>query len=403
MECRVCDGRDFRLVVDLGCQPRGNHFLTKEEVGQEPMYPLRLIYCNQCATAQLDYTVKKEIVNNDHSYLSGVTRSLRDHFASVAEGVDKAFFSLRAKKSALDIGSNDGTGLIPYQKLGYRTLGVEASSQLAKIANEHNVETLHAFFNLPLAESLGESFDVINAAGVFFHLEELHSVTQGIRYLLKPDGVFVIQAMYMKNILENQAFDQIYHEHLLFYTFKTLQKLLRRHGLELFDGYISPIHGGSIIGYAGHLGSRPQTERLKQLIQEEELADTNAFATYAAFASQLPRMKEENLSFLEMKKQEGKVIYGMGAPVKGNTLLNYFGIGTQYLTCLVEKNALRKGRFSPGMHVPIFMEDEVPPPDVYYVLAWNFKKEILANNTHLLKQGVEFYFPVDPERRFVTV
>ena len=394
MECRVCDGRDFRLVVDLGTQPRGNHFLTKEEVGHEPSYPLRLIYCNQCKTAQLDYTIKKEIVNNDHSYLSGVTRSLREHFTAVAEEVDRQFFTSREKKSALDIGSNDGTGLIPYQKLGYRVLGVEASSQLAKIANDQNVETLHAFFNLALAESLGESFDVINAAGVFFHLEELHSVTQGIRYLLNPDGVFFIQALYMKNILENQAFDQIYHEHLLFYTFKTLQRLLGRHGLELFDGYISPIHGGSIIGYAGHFGSRPQTARLKALIQAEERAETNEFATYAFFASQLPQMREDNLAFLDVRKKEGKTIYGMGAPVKGNTLLNYFGIGTHYLTCLVEKNALRRDRFSPGMHIPILMEDEVAPPDVYYVLAWNFKKEILANNAHLLKQGVEFYFPV---------
>lgn len=396
MKCRVCDGCDFRLVVDLGEQPRGNHFLTEDEVGKEPKYPLRLIYCNQCATAQLDYTVKKEIVNSDHSYLSGVTRSLREHFTRVADEVDLSFFASREKKSVLDIGSNDGTGLIPYQNRGYRTLGVEASFQLAQIANQQKIETMHAFFNLALAESLGESFDVINAAGVFFHLEELHSVTEGIRYLLKPDGVFVIQAMYMKNILENQAFDQIYHEHLLFYTFKTLQKLLERHGLTLFDGYISPIHGGSIIGYAGHMGKRPQTERLKKLIKEEEEAKTNEFATYASFADKLPDMKQKNLTFLEMKKREGKVIYGMGAPVKGNTLLNYFGIGAQYLTCLVEKNTLRKGRFSPGMHVPIFMEDAVPPPDVYYVLAWNFKKEILANNQALLEKGVEFYFPVNP-------
>jgi 2-polyprenyl-3-methyl-5-hydroxy-6-metoxy-1,4-benzoquinol methylase len=403
MECRVCDGRDFRLVVDLGNQPRGNHFLTKEEVGHEPSYPLRLIYCNRCATAQLDYTIKKEIVNNDHSYLSGVTRSLREHFKLVAEDVNRQFFSSQKGKSALDIGSNDGTGLIPYQEMGYRVLGIEASSQLAMIANQQKVETLHAFFNLELAKSLGEGFDVINAAGVFFHLEELHSVTQGIKFLLKPDGVFVIQAMYMKNILENQAFDQIYHEHLLFYTFKTLQALLQRHGLELFDGYISPIHGGSIIGYAGHVGKRSQTKRLRALIAEEERAATNDYPTYAHFAAQLPQMKEDNLAFLHLKKQEGKVIYGMGAPVKGNTLLNYFGIGTNYLTCLVEKNALRKGKFSPGMHVPIFMEDEVVPPDVYYVLAWNFKKEILANNQKLLAQGVEFYFPVDPERRLVNV
>lgn len=395
MQCRVCDGTDFRLVMDFGNQPRGNHFLTRGEIGCEPFYPLRLVYCNQCTTAQLDHTIKKEVVNGDHSYLSGVTRSLKDHFTRVAKHVDATWFQDKNGKRALDIGSNDGTGLVPYQEMGYEVLGVEASSMVAPIANQQGIPTLCEYFNLDVAKTLNP-FDVINAAGVFFHLEELHSVTEGIKFLLKDDGVFVVQAMYMKCILENSAFDQIYHEHLLFYTLKTLNHLLKRHRLELFDAYIDPIHGGSIIGFACHQGRRSQTKRLKTLIAEEEAGNINCFSTYQAFAEKLPLMKKNNIAFLEEKKREGKTIYGMGAPVKGNTLLNYFGIGTKYLDCLVEKNALRKERFSPGMHIPIFMEEEVTPPDVYYVLAWNFKKEILANNTHLLEQGVEFYFPVNP-------
>ncbi|MCH9614408.1 MAG: hypothetical protein SP1CHLAM54_16330 [Chlamydiia bacterium] len=400
MKCRVCDGTDFRQVMDFGDQPRGNHFLKTEEVGHEPFYPLRLVYCNACCTAQLDHTIKKEVVNSDHNYLSGVTKSLKVHFTRIAKEVDETFFANEKKKRVLDIGSNDGTGLIPYQEMGYEVLGVEASSAVAPIANENGIHTLCEYFNLDLAKTL-EPFDVVNAAGVFFHLEELHSVTEGIKFLLKDDGVFVIQAMYMKCILENLAFDQIYHEHLLFYTFKTLNHLLKRHGLELFDAHIDPIHGGSIMGFASHVGTRPQTARLKALIAEEEAAHSNDFETYAAFAAKLPQMREDNLAYLKQKKAEGKTIYGMGAPVKGNTMLNYFGIGTEYLDCLVEKNTLRKGCFSPGMHIPIEMEDEMPPPDVYYVLAWNFKKEILANNQHLIEKGVEFYFPVNPSLELV--
>lgn len=395
MFCRVCDSKDLSLAIDLGNQPWGNHFLQKEEVGKEPFYPLRVVYCRQCATAQLDYTVKKEVMFSDHTYLSGITSSLSAHFQQLAKEVDKRFFDGQTHKHALDIGSNDGTGLKHYQDLGYQVLGVESSKRIAHIANERGIPTAHAFFNLPFAKTLSERFDVINAAGVFFHLEELHSVTQAIAHLLKQEGVFVVQFLYMKSIQENGAFDQIYHEHLLYYTLKTVDTLLQRHGLALFDAHLTPIHGGSMIAYAGHKGKRAASNRLLSLKADEEKTGCNTLAAYQKLAVKMEKMKAKNLSFLAQKKQEGKTIFGMGAPVKGNTLLNYFGIGKQYLSCLVEKNPLRKDLFSPGMHLPISLENELPSlPDVYYVLAWNFKEEILKNNRSLIDQGVEFFFPL---------
>lgn len=202
----------------------------------------------------------------------------------------------------------------------------------------------------------------------------------------------------MKSIIENLAFDQIYHEHLLYYTLETIEKLLNRHGLEMFDAHLSPIHGGSIIGYVGHRGTRPVTAELQAMRKAEADSKVNDFETYLEFARRIEVMKKENLDYLSQKKSEGKSIYGMGAPVKGNTMLNYFGVGTQYIDYLVEKNSLRDGLYSPGQHIPVVMEDEkLVPPDVYYVLAWNFKKEILANNKSLIDAGVEFYFPVNPK------
>lgn len=394
--CRVCDHTDLSLAIDLQNQPWGNHFLKKEEVGKEPFYPLRVVYCHLCQTAQLDYTVKKEVMFADHTYLSGITRSLSDHFQKIAEDANHRFFQNQLSKSALDIGSNDGTQLKHFQQLGYDVLGIESSKRIAEIANSQGIPTVRAFFNLPLAQTLGRRFDLINAAGVFFHLEELHSVTQAIRYLLKEDGVFIVQFLYMKSIQDNVAFDQIYHEHLLYYTLKTIDVLLQRHGLELFDAILSPIHGGSMIAYAGHQKRRSPSQRLIALKQEEEKSGCNQLAAYKQLGKKMEELKKVNLSFLDEKKGQGKTIIGMGAPVKGNTLLNYFGIGTQYLECLVEKNSLRKGLFSPGMHLEIKMEDELPsPPDVYYVLAWNFKNEILKNNRSLIDKGVEFYFPID--------
>lgn len=398
MICRVCDSTDLELAIDLGEHPWCNHFLSREEVGREPYYPLRVVYCHRCATAQLDHTVKKEIMFGNHTYLSGVTRSLSDHFKSVAQLVDSRFFPEKQAKTVLDIGSNDGTQLKHFQALGYDVLGVESSKTTAKIANDAGITTLNDFFNHDVVKRLGRKFHVINAAGVFFHLEELHSVTEGIREALRDDGVFVVQFLYMKRIVENGAFDQIYHEHLLYYNLKTIEVLLNRHGLFMFDAYLSPIHGGSLICFVGHAGRRIPTDRLQTLRKTEEDDRSNEYETYTLFSERIKRMKEENLAYLARAKKQRKKIFGMGAPVKGNTLLNYFGVGTQYIDVLVEKNELRRGLFSPGMHIPIVIEKELKElPDIYYVLAWNFKKEILTNNQHLLDKGVEFYFPVDPQ------
>ncbi len=396
MICRVCDGTDLEPVIDLGNQPWCNHFLKAEEVGKEPVYPLRVVYCHGCTTTQLDYTVPKEVMFGDHTYLSGVTRSLSDHFRSVTEEVTRRLPAVPRRRTVLDIGSNDGTQLKHFQAAGYDALGVESSRTTAQIANEAGVPTVNDFFNLDVARRLDRKFDVVNAAGVFFHLEELHSVTRGIKHALADDGLFVVQFLYMKRIVENLAFDQIYHEHLLYYNLRNIETLLNRHGLALFDAYLAPIHGGSMIGFVGHRGARPASDRLQELRREEDAAGSNDVATYRAFARRIEELKQRDLAYLGDARRAGKQVYGLGAPVKGNTLLNYFGIGPDCVACLVEKNRLRRGLYSPGMHIPVVMEDELArDPDVYYVLAWNFRKEILANNQPLLDRGVEFYFPVD--------
>lgn len=395
MECRVCDGTELVPVIDLGQQPWCNNFLRPDQIGTEPRYPLRVVYCRGCGTAQLDFTVPKEVMFADHTYLSGTTKSLSAHFASIAQEVHQRFFPGETGRRVLDIGSNDGTQLRHFQERGFEVVGVESSVTPARIAQESGIPTVHAFFNSDALPLLGGQFDAINAAGVFFHLEELHSVTDAVRQALTPDGVFVVQFLSMSQIIRNGAFDQIYHEHLLYYNLATLGKLLHRHGLEIFDAYLSPIHGGSMIAFVGHPGRRAPSDRLVALVEEERKSATNEEATYLAFAKRIHQMREENLHYLDDAKAAGKNILGLGAPAKGNTLLNYYGVGTQYLDALVERNELRRGLYSPGMHIPVVMEDEVPKrPDVYYVLAWNFRREILARHDADVKAGTEFYFPV---------
>jgi len=396
-ECRICDGTDLSMAVELGSQPWCNNFLRPEEAGTEAFYPLRVVHCGTCRAAQLDYTVPKEVMFSDHTYLSGTTRSLGEHFRATAQQVAERFVADASSASVLDIGSNDGTQLKHYQALGFEVLGVESSAPTAAMANEAGVPTVHAFFDLALARDLDRRFDAINAAGVFFHLEELHSVTEGIRELLKPRGVFVIQFIYMKHLMESCAFDQIYHEHLLYYNLRPIDVLLTRHGLELFDAYLSPIHGGSVIAFAGHRGARPASERLEGLRGAEDTAGSNELCAYLEFASRIDAVKSRDLAYLGEARERGDRAFGLGAPAKGNTLLNHFGIGPDLLACLVERNPLRGGLVSPGMHIPIVFENDLKEdPDIYYVLAWNFREEILKRYRPLIDRGVQFHFPVTP-------
>lgn len=397
LKCRVCDHTDFETILDLGDQPWGNGFIHPDKLNLEKAYPLRLIFCNACSTSQLDFTISKEEMFIDHTYLSGTTSTLQNHFKQIADSVYARFLSQKKLPKILDIGSNDGTQLAQYKNLGCQILGVESATYVSKVANKNGIQTLNEFFNLETAKSLNTKFDVINASGVFFHLEELHSVCEGIKLVLDPEGVFVVQFIYMKLMQDNTAFDQIYHEHLLYYTLKTINTLLLRHGLEMFDAEISAIHGGTVIGYIGHPGARTISERLLSLVEEEELSGANTLERYREFAEEAELAKDKTLRWVDSTIADSKTIFGLGAPVKGNTLLNYFGLGPDKIKYLTERNPLRKGLMSPGMHIPVIMDDELPEqPDSYLVLAWNFKEEILRRHAEDLQNGIEFYFPVDP-------
>ena len=397
-KCRVCDSSDFTEIMDFGEQPWCNNFLKKNEIGKEKFYPLVLIFCNQCNIPQLNYTVDKEIMFGDHTYLSGMTNSLSIHFRNIRDEIIKKF-EIKEKKKILDIGSNDGTFLKHFNEIGWYTLGIESSKKTFKIAKENNINTLNKFFNYEVAKEINEKFSFINASGVFFHLEELHSFTKGVEFLLDKGGVFIIQFLYMKSIINNTAFDQIYHEHLLYYNLKTLNDFLSKHNLEIFDAKLHEIHGGQMTAYVSRKNERSITKEFEKLLEVENSTGANKIDTYLIFKKKIEILKEKNIKFIDNSLKNKKTIFGMGAPVKGNTLLNYFGFNKTHITKLLELNDLRKGLYSPGSHIPIEMEKEQNElPDIYYVLAWNFKKEILKKNEKLLKKGIEFYFPINTKK-----
>ena len=393
--CRICNKNDLIQVIDLGKQPWGNNFLNKNEIGNEKYYPLVLLFCNDCKVAQLNFTVKKEIMFGDHTYLSGTTSSLSNHFKDLRDEIIEKF-SINSKKKILDIGSNDGTFLKHFKDIGWEILGVESSKKTFEIAVNNKINTINKFFNYEAAEEIDKKFDFINASGVFFHLEELHSFTKGVEFLLKDDGVFIIQFLYMNSIIKNTAFDQIYHEHLLYYNLRTLENLLEIYNLEIFDAKLHEIHGGQMTAYVSKKNKKKKTKKLIKLLSKEDFEKSNNIKNYLEFEKNIKLLKNNNLEFIKKYINKKKKIFVLGAPVKGNTLLNYFGLNKNHISKLLEINSLRKGLFAPGSHIPIEMENEIKEqPDIYYVLAWNFKKEILKKNEHLLKKGVQFYFPIN--------
>ena len=393
--CRSCGNQKIQTVLDLGEQPWCNDFLTEEKVGHEEKYPLTLVRCEGCKLLQLDHTVPKETMFGDHDYLSGMTQTLLNHFYDVAKELALQI-DLQEGDLIVDIGGNDGSQLIQYQKLGFsNVVNVESSVGTAKISQDSGVKTINNYFDETCAvENFGEkSVRVYNASGVFFHLEELHSVVKGIQRTLADDGVLLVQFMYAGAMLENNNFDTIYHEHLCYYTMETLATLLEPYGLELFDAYYSDIHSGSIIAKITHSRSElnKKSARLLDLLEKDK--KYNEADTLKAFADKIRSTQDNLRSFLEEIKKEGKRVYAYGAPAKGNTLLNYYGIDSSLVEKAVEISPLKVGKYLPGSHIPITQESEEDVPDYYLLLSHNFAEELIAKNKPLIDQGVKFIIP----------
>lgn len=404
MRCRCCGAREVELFLDLGDQPHCNRLIPMDRVGErEPRFPLRAGFCRACTLVQIDYTIPKENMFSNYPYVSGTTQTLPAHFVRTSKRLVESY-GLGAGDLVVDIGSNDGTWLKQYAPFGLRTLGVEPAANVAALATEAGVPTRNAFFNAETAadivahEGLAK---LVTAAGVFFHLEKLHSVCEGVNALLAPDGVFCVQAIYLGGMIENTAFDQIYHEHLCYYTLRSLQALLERHGLEVFEVALVDIHGGSLEAHVGHRGARPVGVSVTDMVAEEQAKGFGEIATYRRFAEHVWRLRDELLATLRRYRDAGKRVYCYGAPAKGATLLNSFGIGPDLVELAVEKSPLKFDHLIPGARIPIVDEATVGRPDAYLVLSWNFLGEFLKKEAAYLNGGGEFIVPV-PALRIYT-
>jgi|TARA_R100001530_G_scaffold129149_1_gene99254 hypothetical protein len=385
---------DYEVVLDLGEQPWGNNFLTEDQVGKEPFYPLKLVYCNKSELLQLSYFVPKEVMFSNHTYLSGMTKSLQSHFYNIAkenfEDLNLSFDDI-----VVDIGGNDGTQLLQYKKLGFNNvINIESAGNICKLSEESGIKSHHMFFNEENVKGVIDkgSVKLINASGVFFHLEELHSVIRGMDYILSDDGVFVVQFMYSGAMVENGNFDTIYHEHLCYYTINSICKLLSKYGLKIFDAQFVEIHSGTIIAKfcKESCDKYPVTKRCLEQIERDKKYDLQSFLELGEYI----KGRRDNLrSFLKGLKDNNKTIYAYGAPVKGNTLLNYMRIDNTIIDKVVEVNPLKIGKYTPGTNILVTEESVDDLPDYYLLLSHNFKDEILKKNKDLLDKGVKFIVP----------
>lgn len=399
MKCRSCSENNLSSILNLGEHAWCNDFLNMEDVGQENKYPLHLYYCNNCELLQLNHTIPKEVMFKEHTYVSSTTKTLKKHFLELAIE-NKKQFQLNSNDLIVDIGGNDGTQLLQYKNIGLdNVINVESANNIANISENNGIKTINSFFNNSLVtEKFDEkSVKLINASGVFFHLEELHSVIKGIKYCLEKNGILVIQFMYAGAMVKGLNFDGIYHEHLCYYTLESLKNLLEQYDLRIFDAYYSDIHSGSIMAKIGNNESDfIMTDRCEKIFEYDKKYTKEEFVL---FGKKIESKRSDLANFIENLKRDDQniKIYAYGAPAKGNTLLTYFGITKYMVQKCVEVNDLKINKYLPISHIPIIKESEDDVPDYFLLLAHNFIDEIIDRYKG---SGIKFIIPF-PEIKII--
>lgn len=399
--CRFCGSVLRHTFTDLGMSPPCENFLPADQLNRmEAFYPLHVHVCDQCFLVQLEEYVSPEQIFTEYAYFSSYSTSWLAHAKAYTEQmVDR--FHLGRSSVVVELASNDGYLLQYFVEKGIPVLGVEPAANVAREAVRKGIPTLVKFFGREVATQMlseGTRADLILGNNVFAHVPDLCSFVAGMKLLLKPQGVITLEFPHLMRLIEGNQFDTIYHEHFSYFSFLTATKVLDRFELTVFDVEELPTHGGSLRVYARHRGdaSRPVGERVRELARREELAGYTRLETYRSFDEQVKDTKRRILRFLVDAKRDGKTIAGYGAPGKGNTLLNYCGIRTDFLDYTVDRNPYKHGRFLPGTHIPVFPPEKLREtrPDYVFILPWNLKDEIREQLAYIREWGGRFVIPI---------
>ncbi len=401
--CRFCGAGLSDSFVDLGVSPLCQTHIAPAQLNRmEPFYPLHAWVCRRCFLVQLEEYVAPADIFGEYAYFSSYSDSWVEHARRYAERM-RARFGLGPQSLVVEIASNDGYLLQHFVAAQIPVLGIEPAANVARVARDRGIRTEVCFHGSASAERLAAQYgraDLLLGNNVLAHVPDLNDFVAGMRRLLKPDGVITMEFPHLMRLIEHNQFDTIYHEHFSYFSFLTVRRVFAAHGLEVFDVEQLPTHGGSLRIYAGHAGRRAELPRVGALISAERAQGYERMETYRAFRQRVAQTKRRILALLIELKDQGKHIVGYGAPGKGNTLLNYCGLRTDFIDYTVDRNPYKQGKYTPGTRIPILPPERIREtrPDYIFILPWNLKDEIMAQLAYVRDWGGRFIVPI-PEPR----
>jgi SAM-dependent methyltransferase len=399
--CRFCRARLRHTFVDLGMSPLCNTHISPDQLNRmEPFYPLHAFVCDDCFLVQLEEYVSPAELFTEYAYFSSYADSWVEHARRYAEAMIRRL-GLDARSRVVELASNDGYLLQHFVRAGIPVLGIEPAANVAKVAVQKGIPTVVRFFGADAAREIAEEVghaDLLLGNNVLAHVPRLNDFVAGMKILVKPQGVITMEFPHLYRLMEGNQFDTIYHEHFSYFSFFTAEKVFAAHGLTLFDVEELPTHGGSLRVYARHAENRalPVSAAVDALRRRELEAGITRLETYGSFAEQVKETKRALLEFFIRAKRAGKRLAGYGAPGKGNTLLNYCGIRTDFLDYTVDRSPYKQGKFTPGTRIPILHPDKISQtrPDYVLILPWNLKDEIMRQMAHVRDWGGKFVVPI---------
>jgi SAM-dependent methyltransferase len=394
--CRFCQAPLRHVFADLGETPLANSYRSEQELGEmEPFYPLRAMVCESCFLVQLDEYETPDVIFSEYAYFSSYSDSWLDHARRYVEmAVER--FELGSDSHVVEIASNDGYLLQYFVERDVPVLGIEPAANVAEVAEANGIRTAVKFFGRATAREVAATLlaDLIVANNVLAHVPDLNDFVAGMKLVLAPEGTITVEFPHLMRLIEKNEFDTIYHEHFSYFSFLTVQRVFEAHGLKLYDVEELPTHGGSLRIFGRHAEdeSKPVTEAAEALSEREREAGFERIETYLDFAEGVKAAKWELLEFLIGARREGKRVVAYGAPAKGNTLLNYCGVGTDLLEFTVDRNPHKQGRYLPGTQIPIRDPEAIreAKPDLVFILPWNLREEISEQLSYVKDWGGRF-------------